>query len=193
MTFTALIQPAVLRAMAAFVSEDETRIVINGICVDYENGNLSLIATDGRRLAWHRPVWEADKGKNVRFIIPIAQIFYALPNHVSRPPWQLEWDEATSKLVFSGADYVISTRSIDGTFPTWRTVVPDPMPTQFPAHLSVPVNAEFLSDCVTLLDELDEDDGLGRTGVEPVCAGEGQPIIFHNRLTTLLLMPMKRS
>ncbi|OHV73333.1 DNA polymerase III subunit beta [Ensifer sp. LCM 4579] len=108
-----------------FVSTEETRYYLNGICVELESDRVRVVATDGHRLgtretatpgpleAWeHRPIVPRLAATTLFGIIGKAQCFAHF---------------AALHAQFTCEGWTITTKLIDGTFPDWRRVVPKNM------------------------------------------------------------------
>jgi DNA polymerase-3 subunit beta len=111
------------RRLLPFASDDSTRYVLNGVYVDVSgkgNRPVTMVACDGRRLtACNSMVLPIAKGT----IVP-SRKFLA---------WSgLEGESAIGVRLFSEVawfglqigPWTYSTRTVDGTFPNWRQVVP---------------------------------------------------------------------
>lgn len=122
------LNPAVLRDMirktAFAVSTDETRYVLNGVDFMVEKGQMTLVATDGRRLAFiQREI--PDKKASINAIIPTKAV-----NELARV---LGADEKGAELLvgftenqvtFQYKNVVIISRLIEGNFPNFEQVIP---------------------------------------------------------------------
>lgn len=106
------------------VSTDETRYVLNGVNFVIENDTLTLIATDGRRLAFIQRTL-ADKKSAVGAIIPTKAV-----NELARV---LAGDEkgadvymgfTENQVTFQYKGVVIISRLIEGNFPSFDQVIP---------------------------------------------------------------------
>lgn len=103
-------------------SKDETRYVLNGILFEVENNKISLIATDGRRLAIIEKNINTGINQTISMIVPVKTI-----NELSR---SLK-DEGEVLIVLGenqvlfdlGPIHIIS-RLIEGQFPNYKQVVP---------------------------------------------------------------------
>ncbi len=105
-----------IRRAASFVSTDETRYVLTGVYLDIGKDGDYLVATDGRRLtALNSPK------------LPIAESCIVPPTKF------ITWNKLTGettlghasgwfRLVTDNWDYRV--RTIEGTYPNWRQVVP---------------------------------------------------------------------
>ncbi|MBI3013435.1 MAG: DNA polymerase III subunit beta, partial [Elusimicrobia bacterium] len=112
------------------VSNDETRYVLNGILFLLSGGELRMVATDGRRLAYiTRNGAQKDLSANV--IIPskaIAEILRLLSgqtnpqeNWIQVAPYE---NQVSFKWNDRGEEVVLVSRVIDGTFPNYEQVIP---------------------------------------------------------------------
>lgn len=121
-----------LAAVAPAMSKDETRYVLCGMLFESEDGRLTIVATDGRRIHRQRTTAEAPKG--------IASI---LPERAVRVAMELFGEEndffgytwTSAELWLSRTDYRLTLlaphtqvvqqgRTIDGTYPNYRQVIP---------------------------------------------------------------------
>jgi DNA polymerase-3 subunit beta len=112
------------------VSTDETRYVLNGVNVIVDKGTITLVATDGRRLAYiQRDI--ADKKAQVNTIIPTKAV-----NELARV---LSADEkgaeahigfTENQVTFKFKDTVVISRLIEGNFPSFDQVIPKTHDTQ---------------------------------------------------------------
>ena len=106
------------------VSSDETRYVLNGVNFILEKGKLTLVATDGRRLAYaEREV--ADKKSVVNAIIPtkaVNELARVLGNDEKTGEVQMGFSE--NQVTFQFKDVVIISRLIEGNFPNFDQVIP---------------------------------------------------------------------
>ncbi|WP_420959339.1 DNA polymerase III subunit beta [Brucella sp. IR073] len=97
-----------------FISKEETRYYLNGVCLD--GGNV--VATDGHRLGLFPT--QKDYAATKRMIVPrkVVSIINGLPAPIgfefsAKPGLRLQYDGLT-----------ITAKAIDGTFPDWTRVVP---------------------------------------------------------------------
>jgi DNA polymerase-3 subunit beta len=113
-----------LRRTSFAVSTDETRYVLNGVYMLVEDGQLKLVATDGRRLAFVSRSG-LDKKLQHKAIIPTKAV-----NEVLRILSAEEKDEdvtigiTENQVAFRIGDVTILSRLIEGTFPNYDQVIP---------------------------------------------------------------------
>jgi DNA polymerase-3 subunit beta len=107
------------------ISMDASRYVLNGILFSFKEGSLTLVATDGRRLA----LCDAELGEikypadhECDFIVPTKAI-----NELER----LLLDEQEVRLfvgdnlvAFDLGESVLATKLVDGKYPNYRQVIP---------------------------------------------------------------------
>lgn len=188
------IKLSTLHAMLLFVSTDETRYVLNGIRFEIANGSVKLIAADGRRLLLHEPQDVTADATDAGFIFP-ADILRAIaesPEGEAPRKVRVEYDSETSAIraVFGHSsyfdDFTVTCQAIGGTYPSWRQVVPDPIPSTFPNDHAA-FNGHFVVDLMKAVEEID-----GRyNGVRFTSAGPGQPLIAKTKNSTAILMPLR--
>jgi DNA polymerase-3 subunit beta len=103
-------------------SFDETRYILNGILFNINKDKITLVATDGKRLAIAERKIKRDIDKDVRLIVPIKTI-----HELSR---NLEDDSEVSlilgsnQVLFDLGKVVIISRLIEGEFPDYHQVIP---------------------------------------------------------------------
>ena len=111
-----------LRKTSYAVSTDETRRILTGIMMGFKDGKLTMVATDGRRLALAE--------HEVEFA-PEAEAEFVLPSKTAAELLHLLGDEGDvrifvqkSQAVFEVGDTTLCTKLIDGTYPNYRQVIP---------------------------------------------------------------------
>lgn len=116
-----------LRKTSFAISTDESRYVLNGIYMSLKEHKLTMVATDGRRLALvDEEVDISDKSEG-EFIIPAKAV-----NELNR----LLQEKGDSEIRYTGnqaaftlkqekaGSTVIMTKLIEGTYPNYRQVIP---------------------------------------------------------------------
>lgn len=104
------------------VSADETRYILNGILFKINKNNLTLVATDGKRLAITEKKLEQGKEKEMSFIVPIKTIHEL--NRNLKDQGELSLILGTNQIMFDLGKVVIISRLIEGEFPDYRQVIP---------------------------------------------------------------------
>lgn len=112
-----------LKKTSYAISTDETRYVLNGVFFAFENNTLTLVATDGRRLAMVDHELEFPKSNEVSVIVPTKAV---------QELQRLLGDEgdvtiaiAENQISFRLEKLVLVSRLIEGNYPNYRQVIPD--------------------------------------------------------------------
>jgi len=111
-----------LKKTSYAISTDETRYVLNGINWSFSGGRLTLVATDGRRLAMVDPELELPEGTGRDVIVPTKAI-----NELQRllaDAGQVRISIGESQIAFELNGYLLTSKLIDGNFPNYRQVIP---------------------------------------------------------------------
>jgi DNA polymerase-3 subunit beta len=106
------------------VSTDETRYVLNGVNFLMENGKITLIATDGRRLAFIQRTLP-DKKSVVGAIIPtkaLNELARVLSAEEKGADVLMGFTE--NQVTFQYKTIVIISRLVEGNFPSFDQVIP---------------------------------------------------------------------
>ncbi|MSU64214.1 MAG: DNA polymerase III subunit beta [Pedosphaera sp.] len=118
---------AMLRKTGFAISTDETRFVLNGIYMSLKEQKITMVATDGRRLALVEEDVELTEESQGEFIVPTKAI-----NELSR----LLQTKGTTEVKFTdnqvaftlksegGLDVLIMTKLVEGNYPNYRQVIP---------------------------------------------------------------------
>ena len=111
-----------LRKTAYAISTDETRYVLNGVNFVIGEGKLTLVATDGRRLAMVEQNLELEDSIDKEVIIPTKAVMELQ---------RLLGDEGEMKVKLTGNQAAFSlnnsnliTKLIEGNYPNYRQVIP---------------------------------------------------------------------
>ena len=112
---------ACLKRVAPAMSTEATRYYLRGVALQFQDERLLLTATDGHRLH-HVPIEVTSwSGELPEVIMP-----QALVTLLGGMTGDLEVTVTPARMtIVTGATRLVS-RLIDGTFPDWRRVVPDP-------------------------------------------------------------------
>lgn len=118
-----------LRALTVFASIDASRFVLNGVLCEIYSSKTLLIASDGRRLAAIRTLAQtSEDAKPVSFIIPTALVLRMAGVKRRAKPHENEVEisyhggEVSLRHGFRG--YAITGKTIEGSYPNWRQVIP---------------------------------------------------------------------
>ena len=111
-----------LRKTSYAISTDETRYVLNGILFSFKDNMLTMVATDGRRLAMVEQELEFPQSHEIEFIVPTKAV-----NELQRLLG--EDGEVTIRVSGSQAGFdmgrsLLVTKLIEGNYPNYRQVIP---------------------------------------------------------------------
>lgn len=123
---TYVLEQRVLREMlektAYAASTDETRYVLNGVLASFKNGKLSVVATDGRRLALVEQDVEFPKDGEGDYILPTKTVNELM--HVLGDEGEVKIYVRDNGMLFVFGDNIVSSKLIDGTYPNYKQVIP---------------------------------------------------------------------
>jgi len=116
-----------MRKTSYAISTDESRYVLNGIFFSLKNHKLTMVATDGRRLAMvDEEVDVSDKSEG-DFIVPAKAVNEL--NRLLQDSGELEIKYSENQASFTlktekGFPVVVVTKLIEGNYPNYRQVIP---------------------------------------------------------------------
>ena len=111
-----------LRKTAYAISTDETRYVLNGIFTSFRDGKMTLVATDGRRLAMVDADLEFPASHETDVIVPskAVQELQRLLGDTGDVIVKL----SDSQISFTIGDSLLCSKLIEGNYPNYRQVIP---------------------------------------------------------------------
>ena len=129
-----------LKAALAFASKDALRYVLNGVICEIDKGGITLVGTDGRRMAAIRAAHDGDIPPACVFVIPRRLIELARPiKKMGSGRWVLTkftFESDADGLVkttncrplvqFSNLEYTVEMKAVDGNPPAWRPCLRPP-------------------------------------------------------------------
>lgn len=107
------------------ISQDETRYVLNGALFVLEPQQLSIISTDGRRLAVCAKSLSISVPQPQQFIVP-SKMVHEIARSLGDAEGQVALRFSDTQVVCVNADTTITSRLIEGEFPNYRQVIPPP-------------------------------------------------------------------
>src|SRR5262245_3326470 len=131
-----------LKKTSFAVSTDESRYVLNGIFFSLKEHKLTMVATDGRRLALVDEEVDLSNASHGEFIIPSKAVNEL--NRLLQETGEMEIKFSENQAAFTlkddkGFSVLIITKLIEGNYPNYRQVIPGE--TKERVHLS---REEFL-------------------------------------------------
>ncbi len=104
------------------VSYDETRYILNGTLFKISKGILTLVSTDGKRLAIAEKKLGGETDIDLHMIVPIKTIHEL--NRNLKDEGELSLVVGSNQALFDLGTVVVISRLIEGEFPDYKQVVP---------------------------------------------------------------------
>lgn len=111
-----------LRKTSYAISMDDTRYVLNGILASFKEDKLTMVATDGRRLALAELEMEFPKGNEIDIIIPTKAVNELQRLLVDQGDVKLSVSESQAAFDFGHTKLI--TKLVEGNYPNYRQVIP---------------------------------------------------------------------
>jgi len=116
-----------LRKTSFAISTDESRYVLNGIFISLKEHKLTMVATDGRRLALADEEVDVSEKSQGEFIVPAKAVNEL--NRLLQDKGEIELKYAENQAAFAlkdekGSSVLIITKLIEGNYPNYRQVIP---------------------------------------------------------------------
>jgi len=113
---------AMFRKTSYAASLDETRRVLNGVLLAFKDNKVTMVATDGRRLALVDHEIEFPPEAETEMILPtkaVAELMRMLGND-----GEVKIYAQKNLVVFESGTTVMSSKLVDGVYPNYRQVIP---------------------------------------------------------------------
>ena len=109
------------------ISTDESRYVLNGIFLSLKDHKMTMVATDGRRLALVDEELDIAENSQGEFIVPAKAVNEL--NRLLQDKGEVEIHYAENQASFTlkdekGSSVLIVTKLIEGNYPNYRQVIP---------------------------------------------------------------------
>ena len=133
---------AMMRKTSFAVSSDESRYVLNGIFISLKDHKMTLVATDGRRLALVDEEVDISEKSSGEFIVPAKAVTEL--NRLMQDKGEVEIKFGENQASFAlkdekGLSVLLITKLIEGNYPNYRQVIPSETKERIPL-----VREEFL-------------------------------------------------
>jgi len=133
---------AMMRKTSFAVSSDESRYVLNGIFMSLKDHKMTLVATDGRRLALVDEEVDISEKSSGEFIVPAKAVTEL--NRLMQDKGEVEIKFGENQASFElkddkGFSVLLITKLIEGNYPNYRQVIPSETKERIPL-----VREEFL-------------------------------------------------
>ncbi|MDW8343557.1 MAG: DNA polymerase III subunit beta [Verrucomicrobiae bacterium] len=111
-----------LRKVSYAASLDESRAFLNGVLMVFKDEKMSVVATDGKRLALVEKEQQFDKKSEAEFIVPIKAVSEI--QHLLAGEGNVSLEFSETHLGATIGDARLVTKLVEGTFPNYRHVIP---------------------------------------------------------------------
>lgn len=104
------------------ISHDETRYVLNGVLMSFKEKKLTMVATDGRRLALAESDLEFAKSQEIDIIIPTKTL-----NEMQRllkDEGDITLSLTENKIRIEIGNTILISKLVEGNYPNYRQVIP---------------------------------------------------------------------
>lgn len=111
-----------LVASVKFATDNESsRYALGAVCVEFNDGELSLVGTDGRRMAVASCEIDQDLDKS-QTLVPkrVIDVLYRLATGEDA----IQLERTDTEVIATIGDTVVSARQVEGRYPRWRDVEP---------------------------------------------------------------------
>ncbi len=110
------------------ISTDESRYVLNGIFLSLKDHKLTMVATDGRRLALVDEEVDIADNSQGEFIVPAKAVNELNRLLLDKGEVEIRYTENQASFTLKddkGASVLIITKLIEGNYPNYRQVIPN--------------------------------------------------------------------
>ncbi len=116
-----------MRKTSFAISTDESRYVLNGIFLSLKDHKMTMVATDGRRLALVDEEIDVSEKSQGEFIVPAKTVLEL--NRLLQDKGEVEIRYAENQAAFNlkgekNGSVLIITKLIEGNYPNYRQVIP---------------------------------------------------------------------
>ncbi len=111
-----------LRKTAYAISNDETRYVLNGVLCSFKENKLTLVATDGRRLALVDIELEFPRSHETDLIVPTKAVVEL--QRLLSDEGELKVSVGENQVAFDVNGTLLVSKLVEGNYPNYRQVIP---------------------------------------------------------------------
>lgn len=111
--------------VARAASRDEVRPILTGVLVQAEGDTLTMVATDSYRLSVKHTKLEASLPAPLEANVPARALRELAKIVTGASVEEVEIGTPGNQIVFGAGGAVLSSRLIEGQFPSWRQLVPE--------------------------------------------------------------------
>jgi DNA polymerase III subunit beta len=116
---------ATIELVARAASRDEVRPILTGVLVQAEGDRLTMVATDSYRLSVKHTKLDAAVDQALEANVPARALRELARIVAAEGAEEVEIALPRNQIVFRAAGVLVSSRLIEGQFPSWRQLVPE--------------------------------------------------------------------
>lgn len=128
-----------LKRTSYAISTDETRYVLNGILFSFKGGKLTMVATDGRRLALVDLEVEFPQSQEVEIIVPTKCVTEL--TRLIGDDGEIRMSVSENQVAFEADGTLLVSKLIEGNYPNYRQVIPGEAKERVPLERELFLNA----------------------------------------------------
>jgi DNA polymerase-3 subunit beta len=111
-----------LKKTSYAISTDETRYVLNGTLFSFKDNKLTLVATDGRRLALVDLELEFPRSQEIDIIVPTKAVMEL--QRLVKDEGDVKVSIGENQIAFEINQTLLVSKLIEGNYPNYRQVIP---------------------------------------------------------------------
>src|ERR1700720_362985 len=111
-----------LKKTSYAISTDETRYVLNGVLFSFKENKLTLVATDGRRLAMVEIELEFPRSHELDIIVPTKAVTEL--QRLLTDDGEIKVSMGSGQIAFDLNKTLLVSKLIEGNYPNYRQVIP---------------------------------------------------------------------
>ncbi|SMO59752.1 DNA polymerase III, beta subunit [Balnearium lithotrophicum] len=115
------------KKLLPFTSDDEAREILNSLYIEAKKDALHFIASNGHYLAWYRVDWEEPPDEEFQILIR-RKVISLFKNFLSNSQSVEIGTFSDDAVGVRAGNYYLTWKTIEGTYPDWRAVVPEDNP-----------------------------------------------------------------
>jgi DNA polymerase-3 subunit beta len=114
-----------IERVARAASRDEVRPILTGVLLQAEGDTLTMVATDSYRLSVKHTKLAEPVSRSIDANVPARALRELARIVAQEEPETVEISLARNQAVFRAGPALLSSRLIDGQFPSWRQLIPE--------------------------------------------------------------------
>ena len=127
MTFDADVLRNLIAKTIFAISKEESRYTLNGALLVVKPQSITMVATDGHRLAraeYKTPITPAIQENEIKILVPHKTLAELASLLMSSPVGQIQFAKDNTTLFFVVGSRLLTSRQLTGTFPNYEAVLP---------------------------------------------------------------------